>query len=301
MARIGEVLRWSLGIRLGSLRRETPRPLSSPSIDHQDLCDAARLRFGIVTPVFNQVDYIAQTVQSVLGQRYSSLEYIVKDGGSNDGTVEKIGLPRGVLKAVLSHPDDGQASAINEGFQALGDVDVMAYLNGDDLLLPGAIACVARFLNQNPSVDVVYGHRVLIDERGMEVGRWVLPSHDNDILSWVDYIPQETLFWRRGIWEASGGRIDESFRYAMDWDLLVRFREAGATFARIPRFLGAFRLHEAQKTSKDFITTGRDEMIRIRRRTLGYSPTPWQVNRAALPYLLKHAAANRAYRWLGRL
>ena len=70
-----------------------------------------------------------------------------------------------------------------------------------------------------------------------------IKQHENDILSWADYVPQETLFWRRSIWEAVGGKLDKSFQFALDWDLLLRFRDAGARFARVPRFLGAFRVH----------------------------------------------------------
>ena len=294
------MLRRLLGVRLGSLRREAPRALHLAA-GNPGQAEVSRLRFGIVTPVFNQAEYISQTIQSVLGQHYPHLEYVVKDGGSTDGTLARIGSPRGALKVVLSGSDGGQADAINQGFRELGPVDIMAYINGDDLLLPGALARVSRYFDEHPEVDVVYGHRVLIDEKGLDVGRWILPDHDDEILSWVDYVPQETLFWRRRIWEASGGRIDESFRYAMDWDLLVRFRDAGARFARIPEFLGAFRLHDEQKTSKDFMTTGRHEMDRIRKHTLGRPVAPWQITRAALPYLMRHAAANRAYQWFGRL
>ena len=83
----------------------------------------------------------------------------------------------------------------------------------------------------------------------MEIGRWILPRHNENILSIVDYIPQETLFWRRSMWEKIGGKVDESFAFAMDWELLIRFKDAGARFAHIPKFLGGFRIHEQQKTS----------------------------------------------------
>ena len=95
----------------------------------------------------------------------------------------------------------------------------MAYLNSDDLLLPGALPTVAAYFAQHPEVEVVYGHRVVIDEAGDEIGRWVLPPHDDKALRWADYIPQETLFWRRSIWGKSGGRMDETFRFALDWEL----------------------------------------------------------------------------------
>jgi hypothetical protein len=116
------------------------------------------------------------------------------------------------------------------------------------------------------------------------------------VLSWADYVPQETLFWRRSLWEKVGGRIDESFRFAMDWDLLVRFRQAGARFARIPRFLGGFRVHAKQKTSAGISDIGFEEMNRIRARILGRVPSTIEVRKAVAPYLMRHAAVDLGWR-----
>jgi GT2 family glycosyltransferase len=112
----------------------------------------------------------------------------------------------------------------------------------------------------------------------------------------VDYIPQETLFWRRSIWDKAGGHIDESFRFAMDWDLLVRLRDAGAKFAHIPRFLGAFRVHEQQKTSAAMNEIGHQEMDRIRKRLHGRVPPQEEIQNATLPFLRKHILADMLYR-----
>ena len=111
------------------------------------------------------------------------------------------------------------------------------------MLLPGALHYVAGFFLDHPEVDVLYGHRVLIDEENREIGRWVLPAHDERTLRWADYVPQETLFWRRRVWEEVGACFDESYRFAVDWDFLLRLQRIGARFARVPRFLGAFRVH----------------------------------------------------------
>src|SRR5258706_8672796 len=115
--------------------------------------------------------------------------------------------------------------------------ELLAWLNGDDILLPGALDYVVYFFETHPSVDVVYGHRIVIDPTGNEIGRWVLPPHSDRVLSWIDYVPQETLFWRRRAWERVGSHVDETFHFAMDWDMLVRLRDSGATFARLPQFL----------------------------------------------------------------
>src|SRR5262249_1995819 len=178
---------------------------------------------AIVTPSFNQGAFLERTLASVLGQQYPRLEYVVQDGGSTDGTLAVLQRYRDQLTHWESVRDRGQAHAINLGFRRTTG-DIMAYLNSDDLLFPGALAFVARYFAAHPQVDVVYGHRVIIDEQDQEVGRWVLPPHEDEVLSWTDPVPQETVFWRRRVWERVGGAMDESFQFALDWDLLLRFR-----------------------------------------------------------------------------
>lgn len=287
-----------LGIRLGALRQHPPRPLV---VDGGPFpVPSGRSTIGIVTPVFNQRAFVARTIRSVLDQAYPALRYAVKDGGSTDGTWQEVQQFQSNLADSVHAPDRGQADAINVGFRRLGPVDLMAWINGDDLLLPGTLARVADYFERHPEVDVVYGHRVLIDEDDCEIGRWILPAHDDRILSWVDYVPQETLFWRRSIWERSGGRIDDSFQFALDWDLLLRFRDAGARIVSLPWFLAAFRIHSSQKTSAQMSSTGLSEMRRIWRREFGHEPTWLRVRMNVLPFLLRHLSRDLRYRWLGR-
>jgi FkbM family methyltransferase len=282
-----QIIRMIIGYRLGQFVMHAPKPISIPPRYRQPQGATGTLSISIITPVNNQVQFIAATLESVLSQNYPALEYIVMDGGSVDGSAEIIERYRPSPTRFESGPDTGQANAINKGMEhATGDI--LGWLNGDDLLLPGAIEYVAHFFETHPQVDVVYGHRIVIDAEGNEIGRWILPPHDNAVLSWADYVPQETMFWRRRIWERVGARIDESFQFALDWDLLVRFRNAGARFARLPRFLGAFRVHRDQKTTKKLGTMGAAEMDRIRVRCLGYLPSYVEINRKIAPYLLKH-------------
>jgi GT2 family glycosyltransferase len=298
LARANLKLRRILRPRLGHLNQYAPRPLtvfpfSSPS-------EFAQPRISIVTPSFGQGHFIERTLRSVLDQQYPNLEYFVQDGGSRDETVDVLKQYDSSLAGWVSEADTGQSQAINRGF-ARTSGDIMAWLNSDDLLLPGSLATVADFFERNPDVDVVYGNRLMIDEADMEIGRWMLPGHNSAVLSWADYVPQETMFWRRSIWEKAGGRIDESFRFAMDWDLLVRFREAGAKFAHVPKFLGAFRIHEQQKTSAAITEVGFKEMDRIRERTLGKVPTTAQVRTATAGFLLKHIAVDIKWRITSRI
>ena len=231
-------------------------------------------KITVVTPSFQQGRYLEATMRSVLDQQGVRLDYIVQDGGSTDRTVDLLRRYAPRLKHWASEPDDGQAAAILRGCDKMeaGPDDIMAYLNSDDLLMPGAARFVAEYFARHPEADLIYGHRVLIDEAGKEVGRWLAPRRSCDNLRMQDLVPQETLFWRKRIWDRVGG-IDRSFHFALDWDLLIRFSDAGARFVRLPWFLGLFRLHAHQKSQALLQEVGIPEMDRLRERSLGRTPT----------------------------
>jgi glycosyltransferase involved in cell wall biosynthesis len=250
------------GVRVGFLTQHEAIPLRVPPAPRRGAERRGLPMVSIVTPSFNHVQFIEATMRSVLEQEYPRLEYIVMDGGSTDGTADVIASFRDRLTYIASEPDRGQAHAINKGL-ARSTGEIMAWLNSDDLLLPGAVDYVVDWFNAHPKVDVVYGNRIVIDDRGDEVGRWILPRHAAAALRWRDYVPQETLFWRRSLWERCGGRINEDFQFAMDWELLLRFHRAGAKFARLPRFIGAFRTHPRQKSLALVDTVGQAEFRRL--------------------------------------
>jgi carbamoyltransferase len=281
--------------RLGTLRHHPPRPLRVPERYRENGLLENAPTISIVTPSLDQARFLEDTIRSVLDQGYPSLEYVVQDGGSEDGTREILERYSDHLHHWESAPDSGQAQALNRGF-AHTSGEIMAYLNSDDLLLPGALAYVAGYLRRQPAVDVAYGHRVLIDEAGREIGRQVIPRHDDAVLSWADFIPQETVFWRRTAWEAAGAGFDETFRNAIDWDLLVRLREVGARMVRLPRFLGAFRVHDDQKTTAQGSTVGIDEIDRIRDRLHGRRVSQREALRHVRPYLIRHVVLDQLYR-----
>lgn len=243
----------------------------------------ARTRLSIVTPSFQHAAYLEQTMRSVLEQE-TAVDYVVQDGGSRDGSVailERLArefvsgrvAPAGPrLAAWASARDAGQADAIARGFACTSGApdDVMAYINSDDFYLPGALRFVADYFARHPEVDVLYGHRIVVDEQSREIARWFLPHHDDEVLRLNDFVPQETLFWRRRVWDRVGG-LDTSFHFAVDWDLLLRFQAAGARIVRVPYFLACFRAHAAQKTSAIMHSTGQSEITRLRERTHGRS------------------------------
>lgn len=279
---------------IGVLNQYFPKLLSIP-ISYTNFKISKFPSISIVTPSYNQGQFIKRTILSVIEQNYSNLEYIIQDGGSTDNTVEIIESYQNLLKFWESKKDAGQSNAINLGFKhATGEI--MAYLNSDDILLPGTLNYVANYFNEHPDVDVIYGHRIVIDAEDNEIGRWILPPHDSKVLNWADFIPQETLFWRRRIWDKVGAYIDESFKFAMDWDLLLRFRDAGAKFARLPRFLGGFRYHASQKTSAVINDIGIAEMDQLRFRSLGRKASLNEIQINIKFYLLKHIFFHKLYK-----
>jgi glycosyltransferase involved in cell wall biosynthesis len=278
--------------RLWDPKQYLSRRIRVPPQYHLEQAPDNPPRIAIVTPSYNQGNLIAATVDSVLRQNYPNLVYLVQDGASTDNT-KKVLEAYGSSIDWRSEPDAGQSEAINRGFHKI-DGDIMAYLNSDDTFLPGTLAYVARAFVDNPDTDLIYGHRVYIDLNGFEIGRCVLPPHDAETLKWADYIPQETLFWRRRVWEAIGP-FDESFNFALDWDFILRAQTAGFTFKRLPRFLGCFRIHGQQKNIY-MGDLGENEMHRIRARYLGDAPGQYEIRRAIIRYLLRQMFFDWIYR-----
>ena len=256
-------------MQIGVLRQYAPRPIrwDARLRRRPQVAPAALPQIAIVTPSYNQPAFIESTMLSVLNQNYPKLLYVVQDGGSPPPTPEIIARYGARLTAWVSEKDHGQSDAVRRGFDRLagrlGPDDVMAWLNSDDFVNPHALRCVGEYFATHPRVDAVYGHRIIINERDEEIGRWILPRHHPRSLEWIDYVPQETFFFRKRAWDLVGG-VDPSFQFALDWDLLARFTRAGLRVVRLPYFLGSFRIHAAQKTSAAIHTTGADEMRRVR-------------------------------------
>lgn len=284
-----------LAPKLGELNLYSPKSIILPKSYSKKSKHSNLPTISIVTPGFNHGAFIERTIKSIITQNYDKLEYVVQDGGSKDKTCEILQRYDKYITHWESVKDNGQSQAINLGFRHTTG-EIMAYLNSDDLLMTGSLDYVGKFFKENPDVDVLYSHRILINEADEEIGRWILPKHDSDILSWADYVPQETLFWRRSIWDKIGGKIDESFSFAMDWDLLLRFRDAGAKFARVPRFLGAFRIHPHQKTSSEISQTGIEEMQRLRHRCHEKEVCTNEIRNGIKSYLNRHIVYHKLYR-----
>jgi glycosyltransferase involved in cell wall biosynthesis len=258
-----------VAFQLGLCPAHAPREIAPERFPAPRAPVHQRPRFAIVTPSFNQARFLEQTITSVLHEEVP-LDYVVQDGGSTDGSVEIVRRHASRLCAWETAPDRGQADAIARGFAKTAGrpEDLMAWLNSDDFYLPSALGFVSDWFARHPTVDALYGHRVVADEQGREINRWVLPRHDPALLRLNDFVPQETLFWRRRIWDRVGG-VDRTLQFAIDWDLLLRFQEAGAVIVHVPYFLACFRVHRAQKTSAQMKDTGQLEIDRLRAKAQG--------------------------------
>ncbi len=206
---------------------------------------------SVVTPSYNQGEFLEATIQSVLTQDYPHIEYIIMDGGSTDNSVEIIKKYADRLAYWESVRDRGQAHAVNKGMQRATGA-ILGWINSDDIYLPGAISRVIESFQRTPEVDVVYGQVNRTDYTGKVVPTPVLPKDTIDLSKATvlkeNLVNQPGSFWRRAIMEKVG-LLDESFRYTMDHDYWVRLTLAGAQFQRVPGApLVNFRLSAHSKT-----------------------------------------------------
>jgi len=202
---------------------------------------------SIITPSFNQARYIEATIQSVLGQDYPRVEYIIVDGGSTDGTVDVIKKYENKVAWWVSEKDKGQTDAINKGF-ARAKGDILAWINSDDTYAPGAISAAVKYLQEHPEVGMVYADCNFINEEGGVIGKFGSAQTDYRLLrQGYVHIPQQTMFFRADLWKQVGP-LDPSFYFAMDYDLWTRIA-ARTELKYLPGQVWAnFRLHTSGKT-----------------------------------------------------
>lgn len=205
---------------------------------------------SIVTPSFNQAEYLEECIESVLGQGYPRLEYVIMDGGSTDGSAEIIKKYEKYLTYWQSCPDGGQYCAINEGFRRTTG-EIMAWLNSDDKYHPLAFAKVARTFAAYPEVSWLTGRKSFWDAAGnlsqieerlaVFSRRKFLEGHFNK-----PYIQQESTFWRRSLWEQSGASLDTTQALAGDLELWCRFFRYAPLYT-VDTLVGGYRFHPGQR------------------------------------------------------
>jgi len=260
----------------------------------------SRLRISIVTPSYNQAQFIRRTIDSVLEQVGNfDLDYRVVDGGSTDGTVE-------ILKSYgdrfqwVSEKDKGQVDAINKGLRAATG-DIVGWVNSDDVLMPGALARIARAFETHPEVEWVHGRCRMIDEHDVPVRRWISfykhyrsLNHSFTNLLTENYISQMTAFWRRSVHDEIG-YLDGEFDLAFDYDLFLRLAQRGDPIY-IDDELACFRMYDTSKSGAGFAKQV-DQANQIARRY--GKPTLWlrartQAKKLAIVNIYRAMALGRA-------
>ncbi len=219
------------------------------------------MKVSVVTPSFNQGRFIRATIDSVLGQGCESLEYFVVDGGSQDETVSVL-REYGNNLSWVSERDKGQTDAINKGMrQATGDI--VAYLNSDDVYLPGTLNKVVDIFQRHPQVDFIYGDFHAIDEKGdlIDVIR-TIPYVPDILLYDCNYICQPASFYRRSLLDKIG-LFDDSLRFLMDYEFFLRASKRRVGFHFHPEALSAIRFHGDCKTLSDGVYPWAVERQRI--------------------------------------
>ncbi|HEY7794112.1 MAG TPA: glycosyltransferase family 2 protein [Gaiellaceae bacterium] len=218
------------------------------------------MTIGIVTPTLNHGRFLDETIRSVLDAATAPAEYVVVDGGSTDDSVAVLERYDGRLTAWSSEPDDGMYDAIQKGFTRTSS-DVMAWLNAGDTYQPWTLSVVQELFATFPELEWLTTQRPLtLDEAGRVVACEFVGGYAADSFragvnlpggNWFARagIQQESTFWRRSLWERAGGRLSASLQYAGDFELWLRFFDAGATLVSLDAPLAAHRVHAGQKTT----------------------------------------------------
>ncbi len=215
-------------------------------------------RISIVTPSYNHGEFLEQTILSVLEQNYLNLEYIIIDGGSTDNSVEIIKKYQNHISYWVSEKDQGQYHAINKGFSR-STGELMAWINSGDLYCRWAFKVVADIFGQISEVDWLSTlFPLFYDNEGIAFSCNELPGFSKEAFyegryselfpeKTIDYIQQESTFWRRSLWARSGGQLSESLGLAADFELWARFfMHANLHGVKVP--LSGFRFHDNQKS-----------------------------------------------------
>lgn len=209
--------------------------------------DSSFPKISIVTPSYNQAEFLEKTILSVLNQNYPNLEFIIIDGGSCDESVNIIKKYNKYISYWISEKDNGQANAINKGIE-IASGEIIGWQNSDDIYLPGVFNMVGRKFSKAPNIDLIFGNRIDIDEYDTVIRdvRYV-PFNYKSLIYEGAALNNATTFWRKKSMEKVG-LFNEDLKFCMDYDFWVR---AGKEFKFlfIREYLGCFRHHKKSKTS----------------------------------------------------
>jgi len=203
----------------------------------------------IVTPSYNQGQFIEETILSVLNQSYKNIQYIVVDGGSTDSTMEVVNKYKDQIDIIIHEKDKGQSDAINKGFK-LAKGELVGWINSDDLLYPNCVEQIVDLYSKNPAGVIFYGRvlsRIDADGKSFAEKECYIQSKDDLIKRNYDVIQQGSFYLTSCV--AKVGYVDESIHYCMDLELWLRLLDFGSIHSYPTKPLAAFRAWEETKTS----------------------------------------------------
>ena len=235
---------------------------------------------SVITPSYNQGHFIRATIDSVLGQDYNNIEYIIVDGASTDAT-RSILEEYGDRLRWVSEEDRGQTDAINKGIR-MSHGDIIAYLNSDDIYLPGTVARIAAEFIRHPDVDFLYGDLYAIDRDGDILSKIKTIPFDRKILLFdANFISQPASFYRRSLFDKIG-YFDDTLHYLMDYEFFLRAAANNIRFKLVKNYLSAIRYHDECKTVSG-MTPWAEERKHIK---LHYLDTPCSMRKLRLLAML---------------
>lgn len=215
----------------------------------KDLGKIMNPKISIVTPSYNQGQFIEETILSILDQNYPNLEYIIIDGGSTDKSVDIIKKYEDRLTFWVSEKDQGQTHAINKGFR-IATGEVLNWINSDDLLESDALQTLSSEVTKNPSADVYFGDYRAINGQSQTVySRKSAPYSHKALFFGRQLSSQPAVFFRRKLLE-NMGYLDEKKQFCMDTEFWIRIANKGARFHQIKSPLAVTRVHAEAKTTK---------------------------------------------------
>jgi len=207
-------------------------------------------KISIVTPSYNQGQFIEETIRTVLLQNYPNLEYIIMDGGSNDNTVEIIKKYEPWIDYWVSEKDKGQSDAINRGLgRTTGEI--IGWLNSDDIYYQHTLfEIVSAFQKTNNYHQIIFGNSTYIFEGKMSFLQLkidVFADHKRFDIDLCDYLVQPSSFWGKSVWNQVGN-LSETMHFGFDWDWYIRVNRSGIPFTPVDKRLSCYRIHSTRKT-----------------------------------------------------